>query len=135
MLSHESCSKSPFAMPNSYFRNEQLCIDGQSFADWYTGSGTVFIKNLVKFGFGVCPTLDGLVIQTASFMPTNNASIDIVVKGQPITVKYLNTNVGHRTFKVNGKKMTADFDDFMNTHKLFIPTADITSGMIIEVID
>lgn len=135
VLSHKDCSKSPFAMPNSYFRNEELCIDGQSFADWYTGSGTVFIKNLVKFGFGVCPTLDGLVIQTASFMPTTDASIDVMVKGQPITVKYLNTGAGKRTFKVNGEEMTASFDDFMNTHKLFIPTADITNGMVIEVID
>ncbi len=135
VLSHKDCSKSPFAMPNSYFRNEELCIDGQSFADWYTGSGTVFIKNLVKFGFGVCPTLDGLVIQTASFMPTNDASIDVVVKGQPITVKYLNTGAGQRIFKVNGNETTANFDDFMNTHKLFIPTADITNGMVIEVID
>ena len=135
VLSHDDCSKSPFAMPNSYFRNEALCIDGQSFADWYTGSGTVFIKNLVKFGFGVCPTLDGLVIQTASFMPTTNASIDIMVKGHQITVKYQNKDNGSRTFKVNGKETTGSFDELMNTTKLFIPTADITDHMVIEVID
>ncbi|MBR3968080.1 MAG: hypothetical protein IKJ93_00650 [Clostridia bacterium] len=135
VLSHKDCSKSPFAMPNSYFRNEALCIDGQSFADWYTGSGTVFIKNLVKFGFGVCPTLDGLVIQTASYMPTKNAAIDLIVKGQPITVKYQNNGRGNRTFLVNGKEISGNFDELMNTYKLFIPTADITSGMVIEVID
>ena len=135
VLSHKDCSKSPFAMPNSYFRNEALCIDGQSFADWYTGSGTVFIKNLVKFGFGVCPTLDGLVIQTASYMPTKNAAIDLIVKGQPITVKYQNNGRGNRTFLVNGKEISGNFDELMNTYKLFISTADITSGMVIEVID
>ena len=135
VLSHKDCSKSPFAMPNSYFRNEALGIDGQSFADWYTGSGTVFVKNLVKFGFGVCPTLDGLVIQTASFMPTTDASIDIIVKGHPITVKYQNIGNGSRAFKVNGKEMTDNFDELRNTKKLFIATADITDGMIIEVID
>ncbi len=135
VLSHKDCSKSPFAMPNSYFRNEELCIDGQSFADWYTGSGTVFIKNLVKFGFGVCPTLDGLVIQTASYMPTTDASIDVIVKGHPITVKYQNNGVGNRKFIVNGKEMSGEFDTMMNIPKLFIPTADITDNMLIEVID
>ncbi len=135
VLSHADCSKSPFAMPNSYFRNEEFCIDGQSFADWYTGSGTVFIKNLVKFGFGVCPTLDGLVIQTASYMPTTDASIDIVVKGKPITVKYQNKGNGSRKFFINGKETESSFDELMNTKKIFIPTADVTDGMIIEVID
>jgi cellobiose phosphorylase len=135
VLSHKDCSKSPFAMPNSYFRNEALGIDGQSFADWYTGSGTVFIKNLVKFGFGVCPTLDGLLVQTASYMPTTDASIDITVKGHPITVKYQNKGNDGRVFKVNGKEMTGSFDELMNTTKLFIPTADITDHMVIEVID
>jgi cellobiose phosphorylase len=122
-------------MPNSYFRNEALGIDGQSFADWYTGSGTVFIKNLVKFGFGVCPTLDGLIVQTASYMPTTDASIDITVKGHPITVKYQNKGNDGRVFKVNGKEMTGSFDELMNTTKLFVPTADITDNMVIEVID
>lgn len=135
VLSHKDCSKSPFAMPNSYFRNEELCIDGESFADWYTGSGTVFIKNLIKFGFGVCPTLDGLTIQTAGYMPTTNAALDIVVKGHPITVKYLNTCSSKRIFKVNGKEMLGTFDKLMNIQKLFIPCNDITDDMIIEVID
>ena len=135
VLSHADCSKSPFAMPNSYFRNEELGIDGQSFADWYTGSGTVFIKNLVKFGFGVCPTLDGLVIQTAGYMPTTDASIDVIVKGHPITVKYQNKGNGSRKFFINGKEMDGSFDELMNTKKIFIHTADITDGMIIEVID
>ncbi|MBQ8794685.1 MAG: hypothetical protein IJZ63_08120, partial [Clostridia bacterium] len=97
--------------------------------------GTVFIKKLVKFGFGVCPTLDGLVIQTASYMTTKNAAIDLIVKGQPITVKYQNNGRGNRTFLVNGKEISGNFDELMNTYKLFIPTADITSGMVIEVID
>ena len=135
VLSHSNCSKSPFVMPNSYFRNEELHMDGQSFADWYTGSGTVFIKNLVKFGFGVCPTLNGLTIQTAGYMPTKDASIDIIVKGHPITVRYQNKGVGTRRFIVNGKEMSGEFDSLMNIPKLFIPTADITDNMLIEVID
>lgn len=135
VLTHPDCSKSPFVMPNSYFRNESLCIDGQSFADWYTGSGTVFVKNLIKSGFGVCPTLEGLTVQTAGYMPTRDASIDIIVKGHPITVKYQNKGVGSRRFTVNGKETAGEFDSLMNIPKLFIPTAEITDGMVIEVID
>ena len=135
VLSHPNCSKSPFVMPNSYFKNDEWCIDGQSFADWYTGSGTLFVKNLIKFGFGVCPTLDGVVIQTATSMPTTDATLDIVIKGHPITIKYLNSNSGKRVFKVNGKETQGCFDNLMNTPKVFIPSADIKDDMIIEVID
>ena len=135
VLSHPNCSKSPFVMPNSYFKNDEWCIDGQSFADWYTGSGTLFVKNLIKFGFGVCPTLDGVVIQTATLMPTTDATLDIVIKGHPITIKYLNSNSGKRVFKVNGKETQGCFDNLMNTPKVFIPSADIKDDMIIEVID
>lgn len=102
--------------------------------DAYDSTFTIF-RELNNFEDASIAFMGGLLIQTASFMPTNNASIDLVVKGQPITVKYQNTNSGSRTFKLNGKQMTANFDDFMNTHKLFIPTAEITSGMVIEVID
>ncbi len=135
VLTHSDCNKSPFAMPNSYFRNDEYCIDGQSFADWYTGSGTVFIKNLIKFGFGICPTLEGLLVQTAATMPTTDASIDVVVKGHPVTLKYTDTKSGSRVIKVNGTAMDTEFDELMQTQKLFIPTADIADGMIIEVID
>ncbi len=135
VLTHKDCSKSPFAMPNSYFRNEKYCIDGQSFADWYTGSGTVFIKNLIKFGFGVCPTLEGLIIQTAATIPSTDAALDISVKGHPITVKYVDTKADSRRFKINGREVSGELDSLMQTYKLFIPTADITDNMVIEVID
>ena len=68
-------------------------------------------------------------------MPTPDASIDIVVKGHPVTLKYQNKGVGSRKFLVNGKEMSGEFDDMMNVPKIFIPTADITDNMIIEVID
>lgn len=135
VVTHQNCNKSPFVMPNSYFYNKDWCIDGQSFHDWYTGSGTVFIKNLVKYGFGINPNLDGVVIQTAATMPTTDATLDIVVKGHPIKLEYKNTNSGKRSFKINGKETETHFDTLMNTEKLFIPAADITDNMIIEVTD
>ena len=135
VLSHKDCSKSPFAMPNSYFRNEEYCIDGESFADWYTGSGTVFIKDLIKYGFGVCPTIEGLVIQTAKYMPTTDAALDIVVKGKAIKFVYKNTNNANRKFFINGKEVSGEFDTLMDINRVFIPTADICDDMVIEVID
>ena len=68
-------------------------------------------------------------------MPTTDASIDVIVKGHPITVKYQNKGNDSRKFFINGKEMEGNFDELMNTQKLFIPTADITNGMVIEVID
>lgn len=135
VLSHKDCSKSPFAMPNSYFRNEEYCIDGESFADWYTGSGTVFIKNLIKYGFGMCPTIEGLVIQTAKYMPTTDTSLDIVVKGKAIKFVYKNENNSNRKFYANGKELKGVYDSLMDIDRVFIPTDDITEDMIIEVID
>ena len=122
-------------MPNSYFRCAEYCIDGESFADWYTGSGTVFIKNLIKYGFGICPTLDGLMIQTAKYMPTTDAALDIVVKGKKIKFVYKNDSKPGRKFYANGKELCGEFDSLMDIERVFIPTADITDGMVIEVID
>ncbi|MBR6502045.1 MAG: hypothetical protein IKT42_01255 [Clostridia bacterium] len=135
VLTHKDCSKSPFAMPNSYFRCAEYCIDGESFADWYTGSGTVFIKNLIKYGFGICPTLDGLMIQTAKYMPTTDAALDIVVKGKKIKFVYKNDSKPGRKFFANGKELCGEFDSLMDIERVFIPTADIRDGMVIEVID
>lgn len=135
VLSHKDCSKSPFAMPNSYFRNEEYCIDGESFADWYTGSGTVFIKDLIKYGFGVCPTIEGLMIQTAKYMPTTDAALDIVVKGKAIKFVYKNNGNGSRKFFVDGNEVDGEFDSLMDINKVFIATNDIHDDMVIEVID
>lgn len=135
VLSHPECSKSPFAMPNSYFKNEEYCIDGESFADWYTGSGTVFIKNLIKYGFGICPTLDGLTVQTAKYMPTTDAALDIVIKGKPIKFVYKNNDNGSRKFFVDGNEVIGEFDTLMDINKVFIKTDDIHDGMVIEVVD
>ena len=122
-------------MPNSYFRNEEYCIDGESFADWYTGSGTVFIKDLIKYGFGVCPTIEGLMIQTAKYMPTTDAALDIVVKGKAIKFVYKNNGNGSRKFFVDGNEVDGEFDSLMDINKVFIATNDIHDDMVIEVID
>lgn len=135
VLSHENCSKSPFVMPNSYFGNKEYCMRGQSFADWYTGSGTVFVKDIIKYGFGVSPNLDGLMIQTGAYLPATEAELGIVVKGHPITLRYKNENNTDRRFFINGKVVEGIADPLMNICKVFIPNKDITDHMVIEVID
>lgn len=135
VITHDNCTMTPFVMPNSWCRNEALGIDGDSMGDWYTGSGTVFIKELVRFGFGIAPTLDSLVIQTPSYMPTTEASIDISIKGHPITLKYRRDGEGERVFRIDGKVYRGEFDALMNTEKLTVNSGELHDGMVIEVID
>ena len=103
--------------------------------DWYTGSGTVLIKSLIKFGFGICPTLDGLCLQTPATMPCSSCKLQLTVKGHPITVIYNNTGADKRTVKINGSELCGTYDDLMKTDKFFIATADIADNATIEIID
>lgn len=103
--------------------------------DWYTGSGTVLIKSLIKFGFGICPTLDGICLQTPASMPCKKAELEITVKGHPITVKYSDNGEGCRKVLFNGNAVNGTFDELMKTDKFFIKTADISDNAVIEIID
>lgn len=135
VISHENCTMTSFAMPNSYCSSEEYEMEGDSMGDWYTGSGTVLIKSLIKFGFGIMPTLDGLCLQTPAAMPCNGATLRITVKGHPITVKYTNRNNGSRTVKINGKTVSGEYCTLMKTDKFFIPTAEICDNSTIEITD
>ena len=68
-------------------------------------------------------------------MPTTDAALDIVVKGKAIKFVYKNQNNAGRKFFVNGNEVTGEFDSLMDINRVFIPTADITDNMVIEVID
>ena len=135
VISHENCSMTSFAMPNSYCSSAEYEMEGESMGDWYTGSGTVLIKSLIKFGFGICPTLDGLTLQMPATMPCNSCELSITVKGHPISVKYTNASSAARTVKLNGAAIEGEYDDMMKTTKFFINTASITDNAVIEVID
>lgn len=135
VISHENCSMTSFAQPNSYCENEEWQIDGASMGDWYTGSGAVLVKGLIRFGFGIRPTIDGLRIQVPATMPSEKASISIVVKGHPITLKYADRKNGKRSITVDGKEPVTSFDELMNIPVLFIKSADLHDNMIIEVCD
>lgn len=135
VISHENCTMTSFAMPNSYCSSVEYEMEGDSMGDWYTGSGTVLIKSLIKFGFGICPTLDGLTIQTPSAMPCTACELTLTVKGHPITVKYANNCVGTRTVTLNGEAICGKYDELMKINKFFIPAGAITDNAVIEITD
>ena len=122
-------------MPNSYCKNDELCIDGSSQNDWYTGAGTVLYKNFFRFGMGVEASLNGLTIQTAAFMPSDTASLKFTLKGKNMTLNYQNLGNAHREILIDGVKAETSFDEIMQTQKLFIPTNELKDGMVISVID
>lgn len=135
VISHDNCTMTTFAMPNSYCYNPDYDIDGESMGDWYTGSGTVLVKGIIKYGFGIMPTLDSLRIQTPAVMPCTEAQIEIRVKGHPITVRYENRGAGSRKFMCKGKELMTEYDSLMKTPVLTLPDSDLYDGMVIEVID
>ncbi len=135
VISHDNCTMTSFAMPNSYCRTDVYEIDGDSMGDWYTGSGTVLIKAMIRSGFGIAPDLDGLRLQMPAHMPCNEANLSIVIKGHPVTVEYKNSGLGKRKFTVDGNVVSGEFCELMKTEKLFIKACDIHDGTIISVED
>lgn len=109
-ITHSFISTTPFVMPNSYIHNEEEHLDGESMSDWFTGSGCVLTKVIVREVFGIEPTLDEICITPAGYIPAKKASFTVSVKGCKITVNYQNLNTGTRSFKVNGNSADGEFD-------------------------
>ncbi len=135
VVTHDNCTMTSFVMPNSYTRNEELCIDGVSMGDWYTGSGVMYVKELVRFGFGLDPDLDGLKICTPGYMPTTSCGIAMKIKDSAIELSYRNEGNGVRKFFVDGEEVSPQFDPIMNIPTVYIANADLKDGMKIEVVD
>lgn len=135
VISHENCTLTPFVMPNSYCYNEEYSIDGDSMGDWHTGSGTVLLKGLIKYGFGIVPDLHGVTIQTARTLPCNAASIELAIREHRLLLKYNNRYNGERKIYVNGQVADAEYDSLMQTYKLYLTDEQLCADMTIEVID
>lgn len=135
IINHPNADKTTFVMPNSYCRNLELCVDGTSQNDWFTGSGTVLYKNFYRFGFGIEPSLDGLTIQTAAYMPCKEATAEFILKGRNLTLNYKNEGNGKREMFIDGVKQETVYDEIMKTEKLYINASDIHEGMVITVTD
>lgn len=134
VISHENCSMTPFVMPNSYCYNPDYGIDGESMGDWYTGSGTVLLKSIVRCGFGINPDLDGLKIQVAKTMPSKSANLKIAVKGHPMEICYnADSSDGQRAYYIDDVRVETKWDELLNTEVLYIPNDALHDDMVIRV--
>ncbi len=133
--SNKNMTMSPFVMTNSYFDNKERGFDGQSQNDWFTGSGTVFIKNIVRNCIGLYADMNGVYVQPAFNMPVDKFTAEVLVKGVKVTVKYENTGAVERTVFVDGKAVSTEFDALMNLNKAYLPNDMFHEGMEIEIKD
>lgn len=133
VITHDNATLTTFVMPNSYCASEEYFIDGVSMGDWYTGSGTVLIKELVRFGFGVDPDLCGLRIAPPVYFPCEDASLDLTVKGRKIRVNVYGAGEQQRRIYLNGNDITGGFDEQMKTNTAYIPENELTDGMVIDI--
>ncbi len=135
VISHENATMSTFVMPNSYCFDNDYGFDGESMGDWYTGSGTVLIKNIIKGAFGIEPNLKGLKLSPAGYFPSKNAEISLKIKGFNVTVKYRNLNNKSRKITLNGNELPLVFDNLRNIHYAEIEKAKLTDNALIVVTD
>ncbi len=118
-ITHDHISCSPYVMPNSYGYNEELNIDGESMADWQTGSSNVLLKLILKYVIGFEAHYKGVYIQPAAYNPFGETSCVIEYMNTSLTIKY-NVSDEPRYFKVNGNKVDSEWDDLMGIEKLFV---------------
>ncbi len=116
VISHDNPTRTTLVMPNSYCDSEEYSIDGDSTGDWYTGSGTVLIKEIIKCGFGIEPTLSSLKISPADYFPCNNAEITLKLKGCDLCIRYENRNEGVRKIYFGNKELPLTFDSVRNNY-------------------
>jgi cellobiose phosphorylase len=133
--SNPNMTMSPFVMTNSYLDNKERGFDGQSQNDWFTGSGTVFIKNIVRNCIGLYADMNGVFVQPAFHMPIDKFTAEVLVKGVRVKVKYENTGAAERTVLVDGKAVSTEFDALMNLNKAYISNEMFHEGMEIEIKD
>lgn len=134
VISREAPSLTTFAMPNSYFDNETYNLNGESAGDWHTGSGTVLMKGLVKYGLGINPQLDGLIVELPSFMPTDSLDASVLVKGNQVRIRYRNSKVGNRKYTVNGQPVKTSVNPVSNNLYIYIDKGDL-KDLCVEVTD
>ncbi len=134
-ISQKQMTRTPFVMSNSYLDNPDLNLYGQSPIDWYTGSGTVLIKNVVRYVLGVGANLDGVTISTPKKSPCKSMRATLTLKGVKVHFEYESTGAGERKFYLDGKEISSEFDAIIDTKRAFIGNADIHEGAVIKVTD
>ena len=135
VITHDNATLTTFVMPNSYCRAPEFDIDGDSMGDWYTGSGTVVIKELVRYGFGIQPQIGSLLLCAPASMPTASASVNFVLRGKSLTLRYTNKGQGQRSYLIGGVRIDSHFDEIMQTEVAELSYDALRDGDIIEVVD
>lgn len=134
-ISNPQMTKTPFVMSNSYLDNPELGYFGQSPIDWYTGSGTVCLKNVIRGLMGIIPDLNGILIQTSNKMPCKTLTATCVIKGKKFRFEYKNTGKGKRSFTFNKNPLLSRLDKITETEKVYIPESLLKENNILSVID
>ncbi len=136
VITHDNCTKTTFAMPNSYCENPEYSMDGESMGDWHTGSGAVIVKETIRYGFGIFPVLDGLQIQFPKYFPAKRGEISINVKGSKVKLTYENKGIGKRTIDIKGASdILEKYDDLMGINTYFIPEDKMQNEINITICD
>jgi len=119
-FTHESISVSPYVEPNSYSYNEVLGIDGESMADWQTGSSNVLLKTVIRYVYGYAPALDGFYVQPSRYQPFKHLEMSLSYLGRQIDLSYRKASIIKRTFTMNGRVLSSSHDKMMKLDSIFI---------------
>ena len=122
-------------MPNSYCENPEYGIDGVSLSDWHTGSGCVLIKEIVKYGFGICPGLDTLKIQTPKCFPAKRGKISLRIRNCDVTLIYENTGRGERKIETEGAECYVRRDALMDVPVATLSYRELGDKLTVRVTD
>ena len=135
VITHKNATLTSFVMPNSYCENEEYFIDGDSLSDWHTGSGCVLVKETVRYGFGIYPTLDGVRIQTPKFFPAKSGEIRMKIRDTDFTLTYEDRGEGSRRIEIDGAEYEESFDELMGVPVCFIPADKLSGKVTVRVTD
>ncbi len=135
VISHENVTMTTFVMPNSYCIDGEFDFNGESMGDWYTGSGAVLIKNIIKYGFGIEPMINDVKIIPSAYFPAAHAKITLSICGKVINCEYENRNLGERQIYFNGERLELTFDSIRSTPYVIISKKDLTNDCTILIVD
>lgn len=110
-ITHSFLTTSPFVMPNSYIENPDIDVNGESMNDWFTGSSNTLLKLGVHDLFGVQPQVGPILrIKPTSLFLSNDAYLEVTLKGKRIAYEYHNLGGLGREIALNGRPLPLSKD-------------------------
>ncbi|MBQ4066015.1 MAG: hypothetical protein IJD22_00085, partial [Clostridia bacterium] len=102
----------------------------------HTGSGAVLVKETIRYGFGVHPSVSGVRIQPPAYFPAKKAELTLNAKGCEISLCYEDKGQGVRKTVIEGADgYDESFDGLMNTTVYFVPTEKMGKKITITITD